>query len=564
MYPNFTYPLPDPAKADDAVRAAEEQIGEKNTALSYSAFRLFHETGSRLEYETEYMLHRKRLCAFAAAVLSGKDNERFLPALCDCIWAICDEYTWALPAHLPENESPKKTVERIDLFAAETAMALAEACAALGALLPRAVRERVLFELDRRTYTPYEQNRPAFGHNNWSAVCACGVGCSYLALGQYERFEKVKESLLRNLGDFADSIPDDGCCLEGSLYWAYGFGFYTYFADALYEYSDGKINLFADPKIMRLARFGQNSFLHNNLCVPFSDAPHTLTFEPGLWEILRRRCPDIVLPDARYASRFGDDVRWRFAPFIRNLYAEAVPSGSGEQKHEVIVYDKAGWMIQKNLFGTGRAFAAKAGHNDEPHNHNDIGSFVYTDGERFILDDLGWESYTKGYFDPERRYGDEFLCASSRSHSVPILNGKAQLAGRKHGGRILCADKERFSIEFSSAYEEGTVQRLCRTWSITENGLAVRDEADRAVSLAERFVTRIKPHTEGNSVIIDAYRLYTETPCTISVEAHSFTPRFAGNGAENITETAYFIDFVPEPCSDITFVLEKIEKEKAL
>ena len=107
MYPNFPYPLPDPSRAKKAVEEAWILRCEEDRPLSYRNFRLFHETGSRLEYEREYMEHRKRLCAFTAAVLTGKDLDCFLPALCDTVFAICDEYTWALPAHLAADSNPK-------------------------------------------------------------------------------------------------------------------------------------------------------------------------------------------------------------------------------------------------------------------------------------------------------------------------------------------------------------------------------------------------------------------------------------------------------------------------
>lgn len=574
MYPNFPYPLPDPKRATEAVDEAWVLLNDRDASLSFRKFRMFHETGDRLEYETDYIEHRKRLCAFAAGVLAGTEADIFLPELCDTVWAVCDEYTWALPAHIPENASPEETVERIDLFAAETAMALSELSAAVGHLLPKAVNERILYEVNRRIFIPYEKALPSFGHNNWSAVCACGVGCSYLATKNYARFEKVKENLLRNLSDFLESIPDDGCCLEGSLYYAYGFGFFTYFADALYEYSNGKINLFADPKTERLARFGLNSVLSGNCVLSFSDAPHTLSFDPGFYAILSRHYPDIVIPDEKYASHFGDDVRYRFAPFIRNLYATETKSETVKKNprekiacetiaHETIVYETAGWFIRKGLCGKTGAFAAKAGHNDEPHNHNDVGSFLFFADGKYILDDLGWESYKKGYFDPERRYGKEFLCAASSSHSVPIPDGKVQKAGKQYAGKILFFDDNTVSMDLSAAYDLSETQKILRTFRTEENRLILRDETVGLQTLTERFVTRIEPILCDGYVRIGDFRLSASCPCVLSVEKHSFLPRFSGeNGYENRHETAYFIDFIPEKITDITFILEKNEADR--
>lgn len=51
---------------------------------------------------------------------------------------------------------------------------------------------------------------------------------------------------------------------------------------------------------------------------------------------------------------------------------------------------------------TGIAF--KGGNNDEPHNHNDIGSFLLTVEGEVFLTDLGCGEYTKEYFQPDTRY----------------------------------------------------------------------------------------------------------------------------------------------------------------
>ncbi|MDF2963272.1 MAG: hypothetical protein K0S39_5007, partial [Paenibacillus sp.] len=70
--------------------------------------------------------------------------------------------------------------------------------------------------------------------------------------------------------------------------------------------------------------------------------------------------------------------------------------------------------------------AAKGGHNDESHNHNDVGHFiVYYNGRPFLID-AGVESYTAKTFSP-RRY--EIWTMQSSYHSLPEVNGVQQQAG---------------------------------------------------------------------------------------------------------------------------------------
>ncbi len=64
--------------------------------LPFSAYRRFDD-GDRLAYEELYFRRRAHVTALAAEALI--DPEAPLDALADALWSICDEYTWALPAH---------------------------------------------------------------------------------------------------------------------------------------------------------------------------------------------------------------------------------------------------------------------------------------------------------------------------------------------------------------------------------------------------------------------------------------------------------------------------------
>ena len=48
--------------------------------------------------------------------------KKYRLCLQDIIWSILDEFTWALPAHIPQNSDIEDCITHIDLFAAETAL----------------------------------------------------------------------------------------------------------------------------------------------------------------------------------------------------------------------------------------------------------------------------------------------------------------------------------------------------------------------------------------------------------------------------------------------------------
>ncbi len=535
-------------------KVANELFSEPIEALSYRNFNLFNETGSRVEYELEYMKHRKMLCTFSVMALLNED-EKWLLKLCDILWAICDEYTWALPAHINTSVSGKEISTAIDLFASETSFYLSEIYHIFNDVLPLPVKSRIEYEIKRRIVYPYLENQHIYGRSNWSGVCGCGVGCSLIYLSLDDEFKQAKENLLLNMSDFLDSYNDDGCCLEGTLYWSYGFSYFCYFAELLYQYTNGEIDYFKDEKVRRIAFFGQNAYLRENYIIPFSDSPHTDKYNPGLFSLFASKYEGIVFPDKKYINRFGDDVRYRLAHILRNLYWTKNTSSTYSEDKSCVIYPDAQWYINKK---NSYCFAAKGGHNDEPHNHNDIGSFLVFDDGKYILDDPGWPQYDKFYFS-ETRY--ENMCASSLGHSVPIIDSKEQQKGKEHFATILESTENCFMLEMSKAYNLPELKSLIRRFDLENDTLILTDKIEGNISsFTERFSTGIKPEIKGKKVIIANYELSCESDAKISIGKFQFIPRFSGvDGSENELVTEYLIDFEISDFNKIKFTLKKSE-----
>ena len=78
---------------------------------------------------------------------------RFLDALLDLAWAICEESSWAFPVHQLQLPDPCRPY--IDLMAASTALDLAELDALLGSQLDPALAARIRYEAEGRCFQPY-------------------------------------------------------------------------------------------------------------------------------------------------------------------------------------------------------------------------------------------------------------------------------------------------------------------------------------------------------------------------------------------------------------------------
>ena len=518
---------------------AKEYIGTPISSLTYSKFRIFSETGSRLEYEADYMEHRKRLCVFAIMYMY-ESNADYKKELEDILWAICDEFTWMLPAHafrVPGEKNVKDYIEAVDLFAAETAVYLSEIVYILKDRLSTFVVERVEYEVKRRVTEPYLKYRLKWGHNNWSSVCASAIGMSMIYLEEYDKFDACSASIQESIDFFLDSYEEDGCCKEGGGYWEYGLSFLCYYAQLLREYTNGQTDLFQQEKIKRIAGFGQNIYIEKNVIIPFSDAPHELCFNMGLYALLYKEY-GYAIPDVTYECLFGDDKRYRFCDLIRSFCWYESDTLVSECRSDYYFYKDAMWYIkrQKEYF-----FAAKGGNNDEPHNHNDLGGFVlYADGS-FIIDDLGWQEYDKLYFDDGYRYKN-YIAASSAGHSVPIICSEYQQHGAEFYAVVDEVGENKIVYDLSRAYRN--CKELKREFVLGEKGMKIVDYFDLTINeVTERFVTRIEPRRCGDVVLIGNWELYCPKAALIQITSVQFKPRndIIKNSMKDV-ETAYLID----------------------
>lgn len=516
------------AEERNAIKAAAEKYHKVPiSVLPYSLFKIYDETGSRFEYENAYFDRRGRLNTFAAmSLISGKKQD--LHALEDILWAICDEYTWCLPAHLggkgtrvprkslsiddkhiaPEEKDAAKV---IDLFSAETGFALAEILHLLGGSLSAMVAFRVKCEIKKRILEPYcslgSMSSWETNNSNWAGVCAGSVGAAALYL--IEDNAALAPIIYRLIGTtdrYLEGFGEDGATAEGIGYWEYGFGFFTYFAALLFQRTGGKLDLFAAEKIERIALFAQKCYLNGNNVASFSDCPRSFRCNPGLLQYLKRRFGNVELPENRYRCGLYDDTCNRWGHFIRNLVWKG--KAAGDSGDAAYFLRNVQWMTARKIGACAVAFAAKGGNNAESHNHNDLGSFLLDVNGDVLLVDLGAGEYTAQYFGPERY--SIFSCGS-QGHSVPVIEGGYQQAGAKYCAKVLSAqlapNEDLFRLDLTGAYQNDNLHSLIRSF-VFENAdrqaLILTDayKFDRKPSsVTERFITLQKPEAIANDTV---------------------------------------------------------------
>lgn len=500
---------------EDIQKEAQVLLNQEMPKLTEQEFALYEQTGNRLVYENKYFSRRKFLMVFGLQVWLEKGREKIYSEKLEAVIAeICKEQCWALPAHVDRTIPGWELT--VDLFAAETAQALSEIISVEKSFIRREVRNLAKKEIYRRVLNPFLNAKDpyAWWENctlNWCAVCNGSIGSAAMYL-MYKEPERQRECLKRvteNMKYFLAGFGEDGACLEGLSYFTYGMTYFTGFAEQLLEFTKGKEDLFANPKVEKIAGFQQKCYFGNGRTLSFSDGNSKEHFRAGLSSYLAMRYESVRLPSFSLAANLTEDTCYRWMGAFRDLvwtqkYLEKTEKESScfpeEEKSGQITLPGSQWVICENDTGTG--MAVKGGHNGEPHNHNDVGSFLFFSGEEFFLPDLGAGEYTKNYFN-EHRY--EIFCNHSFSHNVPVIRGRGQQEGTRHCCTRFETDENGYvALEFEKAYEENAAEQMVRSlqFEFSSGKLFVKDEFWKCGEIQENLISYIEPVIEKDRFLL--------------------------------------------------------------
>lgn len=525
------------AHLDELSKMWDKYCGDETIpAFKYSNYKLFWETGDRKEYETQYFGRRNALDCSLLLTLIYPENEKYRERLNDIIFSICDEYSWCLPAHQGSLDEVNET--KLDLFACETGFALSEIYTVAGEYLDPLIKNRIKKEVDRRIITPFASvDNYGEWENwdfNWTAVCMGSVASSIMLMRPEIANDAMIARFNRAMDRYIGGLGDDGVCLEGGGYWDYGFCFFTVYADMVRAFTNGNVDYFKQDKVERVAGFLQTILICENCAVSFADAGSTFSYHSGLLHYLKDRYPHSVsVFSPKYwskniTSRFCSSLR-SFIWFNEEYYYNPASADEDFERFS----EKSGWFIKRTA---SYGFAAKGGHNGEPHNHNDVGSFIFAKNRRQVIVDLGSGLYTRQYFSANRY---SFLEASSRSHSVPVIDGKYQIASGGARATDVNFENGELSMNIVGGYGDIGIERIDRRFSFTEDGVTLSDSFvyDGEHSVVERLVSLIEPDISGvGTVKLDEVTVsYAPDICDCFVTSE-YTTRYPD-------KLCYMIDF---------------------
>jgi len=478
---------------DKFITLGEEFLGKDVPSLPATLYLEYRRMGNRSNYQDVWLERRKMLhCLVLAECMERKG--RFLDAIANVIWAICEESSWTFPAHVGAQKAdsglPDVTEPIVALFSAETASSLVWTVyllkEQLDTISPQICR-RAEREIDLRILTPYLE-RDDFGWmafsarsdgrrpNNWNPWINSNVLAATLLIEKDKRRRlDLVYKVLRCLDNFLVPYPSDGSCDEGPSYWGRAGASVFDNLELLYSATDGHFDLYEDSAIREIGRFiyrahiSSDYFANIGDCDARLDIDRDVIFRYGM-RIKDEKMKSLATFGLTEQESFGAEKNFRsLGRMLHELFnlpnLLAAKSSSQPFVRDVwLGHEDMQLMVARDKDGSteGLYVACWAGHNGQSHNHNDVGNFIiFADGRPFIID-IGRPTYTRQTFS-SRRY--EIHEMQSAFHNLPTINGIMQQAGKRYAAKDVQYNlKEagaRLRMDIAPAYPD---KAGVRTW----------------------------------------------------------------------------------------------------
>ncbi|WP_084772935.1 heparinase II/III family protein [Nonomuraea candida] len=438
----------------DAVRErARAELGTPWPQPLASQYARYFRDGNRTVYESSVFTRQDRLTR-AVLMAATTGGEVWLDEVADGIVLLCEQSSWCWPAH-EDTCRPRGTVlpdpaaPCLDLGAAGVAAQLAWADQVLGERLQErfpGLRERVRAEVRARVLDPFVRRRDWhwLGRDgdvhNWCPWICGNVLVAALRLEDdaRERARQVAPAV-EGLDRYLAALPADGSIDEGYEYWWNGACRALEALDVLAHATSGTLDAAAVPIVRETLRFPHRMHLGGPWYLNLADArarpPAGQPWQvPYRWG--RRLGEQDAVRHALSQRAAGIDPSAELGRALREL-ADDEWRAAGPAEPPLV----AGlWLpgtqvaLARTAGGTARglALAVKGGHNDEHHNHNDVGSVVVAVDGVPVLADPGRPTYTAQTFGPDRY---SIWTMRSDWHNVPHVRGTGQGQGRDFRAR---------------------------------------------------------------------------------------------------------------------------------
>ena len=348
-----------------------------------------------------------------------------------------------------------------------------------------------------------------------------------------ERLDHALRQSARSVDKFWEYVKSDGACEEGPAYWGHAAGKLYDYLKIMSEASDGRFSFFDVKQIKDMGEYISRSYVKNRWVVNFADASAQLSFSPSVVYNYGKAVGSPEMMDFAVYNLGNTSKKLFNAPrpllsndVFRSLESLTCINDLETRVNELNARIEAGesfdtlmeslrksvpynvWYPETEFCymrnDAGWFVAMKGGHNNESHNHNDIGTFtLYADGVPMFVD-AGVGTYTKQTFSKDR-----YTIWSMRSewHNLPVINGVYQHDGAEFRSSDVSVSfkpkSRRFSLDISGAYdEEADCNYWKRDYHLNGNAMIITDTyslKERGAADVENFLVQGDVYLPGDT-----------------------------------------------------------------
>lgn len=476
----------DSSLREKIIRNGERALRHKwspNLASDYLAFK---RTG---EIRTKRENHLALQALMLAELVEGKG--RFMDTIMDGAWFLC-ETSWIHSAHLAfqkdQSGLPDRNEPTIELVVADIGAQMAWLHYFFKEELDRIsplIDKRIVETVNRNLIEPYFARNDYWWMgftgqqvNNWNPWINYNVLQALMLIeNNPDRICEGVWKLMRSTDFFFSMYHDDGACDEGPTYWSAASGYALKFLELLNKVTGNKVDIFNNQLVHNMAQYIYRIHIGKNYFVNFADSSPKVYPAPSVLYQFGKCIGDEKMKGfasfiAKQNHSFCKGVNGYFATALDELFM--YQEIKQEVPHEPLISDY--WFkdtqicVARDCEGTtdGFFFAAKGGHNQESHNHNDVGSCILYYDNNPILIDVGVGTYTRQTFGPERY---KIWTMRSDYHNLPTINGIGQRNGKEYASSKqsyrVTPKKVTYMIDITDAYpKEAFVENWIRTYSL--------------------------------------------------------------------------------------------------
>ena len=540
-------------KVKELLLAAEEDLKREIPSLTLSKYRAYNVSGSTSEYGSPYRMRMTMALRLALAEIYTGDGKYFDKML-DVVWAMLDEPTWMLPehtVHMPEDETKKMPVpaDAGEKYAHGIELGSAYRGAIIALIyhyfedkfreISPFINERILYTLKKRSIEPFCKYYfwwEGMGGNRVNNWCPWIVSNILFTTALIEDSMTIRETVVERAMTFLDNFisfyKPDGGCDEGPTYWNAAAACLFDSLELLEYMSCGKINVYSEPLIRAMGEYIARMNINDVYFVNFADSRSRASQDGNMLERYGEKCNSEILKSYSSSMLKYENATFDVALPYRTLRSYTTPIKDVSDTKLVAAKDtyfpdlKVMILRESENPDKGIFFAIKGGHNEESHNHNDVGSFVIYKGGKPVLIDAGVGEYTKQTFSKDRY---KIWSMQSLYHNLPSFDGVGQLNGANFRSRNEVYDKEARSLtlNITDAYpEECGLISYVRKGSLNGGVVTVTEN----ITLNEKrlidfvFVTHKKPKIVSDGVISLAEEATLIYPEELDIKIEAFDP----------------------------------------